>query len=329
MDTFKIIARECLILLGCFVAGLLCMLIVDIVPGEAPYYRYKYFFGEKSYEVLWDERIDPQDTEEKRQVFLFFKEEFPEDFARYGDDYFRSQDFKVHYVGEAYSERGALKQMGKTFILFFFPFLYCVYLFIRAIVWVIETGRKGQMKAKKILLCVLCAAGMAVSLAAGSVSLVTAQEGGEQSLERLSELWKKANADQAVVSDEEKAELEQLLRVVLPDEAAFGADKTWQVTYHDMKGEGSDFFAVKLTDADDAFTQYFWFHIFYKNTKPSSYGTGEAFGAYPAMRMKDAHCFVLVGNVEIRAVASADEYKSDAAIDAMLSAFKLKEIERF
>ena len=313
--------------MGCFVAGLLCVLIVDIIPGEAPHYRYKYFFGDKSYEVLWDERIDPQDMEEKRQVFLFFKEEFPEDFDRYSDDYFRSRDFKVRYVGEAYSERGALKQRGKTFILFFFSFLYCVYLLIRGIVWVIETGRKAQMKAKKILLCVLCTAGIAVSLAAGSASFVSAQAGEGQPLERLSELWKKANADQAVVSDEEKAELEQLLRVVLPDASSMGAGRAWQVTYHDMKGEGSDFFAVKLTDADDAFNQYFWFHIFYKNTKPSSYGMGEAFGAYPAMRMKDAHCFILVGNVEMRAVASADEYKSDAAIDAMLNAFKLKEIE--
>jgi len=44
------------------------------------------------------------------------------------------------------------------------------------------------------------------------------------------------------------------------------------------------------------------------------------------MGMKDMHYFILVDNLEIRAVASADEFKKDKRIKDILRAFKLKDI---
>ena len=46
------------------------------------------------------------------------------------------------------------------------------------------------------------------------------------------------------------------------------------------------------------------------------------------MGMKDTHYFILVGNMEIRLVADADEFKNDDKIKELLRAFKLEEIEK-
>lgn len=178
---------------------------------------------------------------------------------------------------------------------------------------------------KKFVLFLLCLGVMANSLM--SISFTFAQTPQQESLERLSELLKNANAPDATLSDEERKELETLILIVFPDENYIGTDKVWRITYHDEK-EGRDFFAVDLTKKEDQRQKYIWFHILYKTKKPSSFGSGEEFKGYPVMHMKDQHYFVLVGNVEIRAVAHAEEYHNDDKIKEVLSAFKLEEIEK-
>lgn len=157
-------------------------------------------------------------------------------------------------------------------------------------------------------------------------SLITAQRLDEGQLERLSQLLKKGTASGAKLAGDEKAEVEKLLLLVLPDENYIGKDKTWEITYHDL--ESGDFFSVDLKKKDDeSFDKDMWFHILYRQDKPSFYGR-ENFEGYQAMGMKDVHYFILVGNVEIRAVGSSQEYKNDDKIKGMLRAFKLKEIEK-
>jgi len=46
------------------------------------------------------------------------------------------------------------------------------------------------------------------------------------------------------------------------------------------------------------------------------------------MGLEDTHYFILVGNVEIRLLASSEEFEDDEKIKDLLRAFKLKEIER-
>ena len=51
-------------------------------------------------------------------------------------------------------------------------------------------------------------------------------------------------------------------------------------------------------------------------------------GEYRGIGMEDVHYFIMVGNLEIRAVAASDEYKKDGKLKGILTAFKLKEIEK-
>lgn len=139
----------------------------------------------------------------------------------------------------------------------------------------------------------------------------------------LSALLKKGGAEGAKLSPDEKRKVEELLGLILPGEDAVGGDKVWEVNYHD--GEGNDFFQVDLNA--EAGERLIWFHILYKQEKPSIYGS-EDFGKYRGMGHEDAHYFILVGNVEIRAVASADSYKDTEKIKDILKVFKLEDVEK-
>lgn len=142
-------------------------------------------------------------------------------------------------------------------------------------------------------------------------------------LEQLSALLKKGGAEGVKLSSNEKEKVEELLGLILPGEDAVDSDKVWKVNYHD--GEGNDFFQVDLNA--EGGERLIWFHILYKQEKPSVYGS-EDFGKYRGMGHEDAHYFILVGNVEIRAVANAESYKDAAKIKETLNMFKLEDVEK-
>ncbi len=148
----------------------------------------------------------------------------------------------------------------------------------------------------------------------------------EAKLNQLSQLLRKGSAPNVKLSATEKQKLEELLSIVLPDTNYIGEDKEWKVAYYDAGEE--DFFQVDLKKkGDKSFNRFMWFHILYKQKKPEFYGS-EDFGEYRAMGMKGVHYFILVGNLEIRAVADSEEFKKDKRIKDMLRAFKLKDIEK-
>ena len=142
-------------------------------------------------------------------------------------------------------------------------------------------------------------------------------------LQQLFSLWGKGSAPDVKLEEKEKRKVEKLFTTLLPSDQYIGADKEWEVTYIDSDAE--DIISVKLKEKGGS-SSFIWFHILYKPGLPASYGS-EAFGKYRGMGATDAHYFIKAGNVEIRAVASAEEYKKDEAIKGILNAFKLEDIE--
>jgi|LGVF01.1.fsa_nt_gb hypothetical protein len=152
-----------------------------------------------------------------------------------------------------------------------------------------------------------------------------AAETREAKLAQLSHLMRKGSAPVVKLSKADKQKLEELLPIILPGKDHIGKDRQWKVVYHDM--DKGDFFQVDLKRKDDkSFDRLIWFHILYKQEKPKFYGS-EDFEGYRGMGMKDAHYFIFVGNLEIRAVAASDEFENDKKIKDILRAFKLKDIE--
>lgn len=144
-------------------------------------------------------------------------------------------------------------------------------------------------------------------------------------LEELSALLK-GGAQDVKLDVDERSRIEALLKLVLPDSQYIGSDKEWDVSYNDM--DQGDFFQVDLRiKGEDYSERLMWFHILYQQEKPSFYGS-EDFGKYRGMGYENVHYFILVENLEIRAVANAEAYKDDAKIKGMLEAFKLEDIEK-
>lgn len=153
--------------------------------------------------------------------------------------------------------------------------------------------------------------------------------GGTGELAELSALLREGSKP-GTISEEKKAELEGLMLLVLPPLEGDRAGKEWGVTYHDM--EDTDFFQVDLRDAGEGFGQGdIWFHILYRSDmtpeQRASYGA-EDFGEDRGMGMEDVHYFIMVGSMEIRAVAASDEYKDDAKIKGTLRDFDLDAIRK-
>jgi len=152
----------------------------------------------------------------------------------------------------------------------------------------------------------------------------TQAEKPKENLKRLSVLLKKGATPEVKLSKDETEEFERLLLEVLPGQDQIGADKQWHVKLHGSTG----FFQVDLKKkGDEPNERFMWFHILYFPEGKESYGS-EDFGEYRGMGAKDVHYFILVGNLEIRAVADAEEYRDDEKIKEMLNAFKLKAIEK-
>ncbi len=133
------------------------------------------------------------------------------------------------------------------------------------------------------------------------------------------------------IPDEELTKLAELLRLVLPETTGDLAGFTWDVSCSKNKDENDMLFAVELNRMKgEEKEQAMWFHILYNAELPQNerdeYGT-EVFEGYRATVAENAHIWILVNNMEIRAVADAEDFKNNDKIKAVLKAFKLKDIE--
>ncbi|MCP4221218.1 MAG: hypothetical protein GY765_41715 [bacterium] len=131
---------------------------------------------------------------------------------------------------------------------------------------------------------------------------------------------------------EKLEEYAKLLLLVLPETTGDLAGYEWDVSCNKNTEDHDMLFAVNLNrKKGEESEQAMWFHIIYNAQMPKQerdeYGT-ESFEGYKATVSENAHLWVLVNNMEIRAVADAEDFKNDVKIQAVLKAFKLKDIEK-
>ena len=162
--------------------------------------------------------------------------------------------------------------------------------------------------------------------ATGAAPAALGAKAGPASFAKLSAALKSA-AKPGKLDKRARAELETLIRTILPETAGDLAGYEWEVSYADL--DENDFFNLNLVKPGAE--RAMWFHVFYAPDRPDkekkSYGA-EAFGKYRGMGAKDRHYFALIGNVEIRAVGSSKAFQNDAKIKRVLIAFKLDEIAK-
>lgn len=132
---------------------------------------------------------------------------------------------------------------------------------------------------------------------------------------------------------EKSEELAKTLLLVLPETTGDLAGMEWEISCSKNKDEGDMLFAANLNRKKGEETETgMWFHILYNPhlTKEDrdEYGT-EVFEGFKATVSPNEHLWVLVNNMELRAVAEAEDFKNDAKIKAVLQGFNLKEIAKF
>lgn len=167
------------------------------------------------------------------------------------------------------------------------------------------------------------------ALSSSSVSSVRG-DGLTEKAAKLSECLRAASQP-GEVTQEQKKELENLLRFVLPEIKGELAGYRWDVEYIDSESRNFYFLVNLRPTGGNSWDRDMWFHIFYEPSpdehRVKHYGN-EDFEGYRGMGATDMHFFVLVGHVEIRAVAMSDKFKNDKKIRDVLRAFKLKVIEK-
>lgn len=142
----------------------------------------------------------------------------------------------------------------------------------------------------------------------------------------LAALWRGATEIGETVSEEEHVRLEEAIRSFLPVCEGELAGFSWDVTYHDFE-ESIDFFSVELLPEGAGFGEsVMWFHLLLHpeldEWMREHFGF-EAFGDYRGMGAENQHYFVLAGSVEVRAVASREDFQNDARIKSVLADFRL------
>lgn len=154
--------------------------------------------------------------------------------------------------------------------------------------------------------------------------------------EKLAQFAKdlKATAVEGVELSMEKAEeLAKVLLLVMPETTGDLEGYKWEVSCNKNADEKDMLFSVELNrKKGEEDEQAMWFHIIYNPhlTQEERDGySSEMFEGYRATIAENQHLWVLVNNMEIRAVAEAEDFKNDAKIQAVIKKFNLKEIEKF
>lgn len=154
-------------------------------------------------------------------------------------------------------------------------------------------------------------------------------------VEKLAQFGKelKATAQAGVeVTWEKSEEIAKKLFLVLPKTTGELAGMEWEVSFSKNTDEKDMLFSANLNRKKGEETeQVMWFHILYNphltQEERNDYST-EKFEGYPATVAENQHLWILVNNMEIRAVADSDDFKNDAKIQAVLKGFALKDIEK-
>ena len=168
------------------------------------------------------------------------------------------------------------------------------------------------MKLNNIILILFLLTGLQNSLTSATTT---------RDIEKLSMLIKKRANSENRLSKNEVSQVEKILLSTFPSRNYIGTDKKWTIKY--SHGRGGPLCGAELIGKDNE--KLMFFHLVYKREWIKRYGK-EDFGKYRGKGYKNKQYFILVGNLEIRAVATSDEYKDESKIKDMLNAFKLSDI---
>ena len=92
-----------------------------------------------------------------------------------------------------------------------------------------------------------------------------------------------------------------------------------------------DFVSVDLVHGpEETSPRAMWFHLFWRGEPAAAERAALAkqLGRWPARGVDGHHLFVRVGAVELRAVAEAEEFRSDERIRGVVEAFDLEGLSR-
>lgn len=143
----------------------------------------------------------------------------------------------------------------------------------------------------------------------------------------------KAAAQEGVEVPDEKCQLmSDLLKLVLPEITQDLAGCEWDVSCSKNTEDKDILFTVYLNRTmEETKDQPMWFHIIYNPHMSAedreNYGSDVCNG-YKATISENAHLWVLVNNMEIRAIADTEDFKNDEKIKSVVSKFDFKEIEK-
>ncbi len=150
----------------------------------------------------------------------------------------------------------------------------------------------------------------------------------KEGMDRLSELFTKAWEPGVKLPSEEYSEFLKLLPLMLPGKYFLGDDLEWRLLFRDAEDSGNDMVTVNLSKkGSDPYARDMFFQLNYKTNFKEGTGNKDFEGYHP-MALPGVHQMVLIGHLEIRAVAAADFYKSQGRIEDVLKAFPLKKIEK-
>ncbi|HEV8632235.1 MAG TPA: hypothetical protein VGV61_18115 [Thermoanaerobaculia bacterium] len=127
----------------------------------------------------------------------------------------------------------------------------------------------------------------------------------------------------------ERGEAERLLLPVLPKLDGALAGYRWRVAYDDLPD--GDFMSVDLMQGEgEAAPRAMWFHLFWRGALPAAEQGAYLLrlGPWPARGIEGHHLFVRLGDVELRAVAEAPEFRDAQRIREVLGRFDLAALAR-
>jgi hypothetical protein len=156
----------------------------------------------------------------------------------------------------------------------------------------------------------------------------TDREAAADPAARLGELLRRG-IQPGQLAAQERHEVEELVRAVLPEVSGELAGHRWRVTYLDLPE--ADFIAVDLlTGATEWAPRAAWIHLFYRSpvAEPRE-EYPDRLGPYPARAVPGHHLWVRAGNVEVRAFAEAEELRQPGRLEALVEGFALAQLARY
>jgi hypothetical protein len=145
---------------------------------------------------------------------------------------------------------------------------------------------------------------------------------------RLSQLLRRG-AQPGELTVRERGEVERLVRRLLPPLSGPLQGHRWRVAYDDLPA--ADFVSIDLMKGPgEEAPRAFWCHLFWRGDRalPASDAWALRVRDWPARGVEGHHLFVRLGNVELRAVADAPDYREPRRLRSVLERFDLAALAR-